>query len=367
MLAGLTSQTSKLALIAGAVLALTHAPPVAADMSPEMQKLVAEANKDGTLNVTWSQDVLGGASGQKIFEKNINAMFGTKLSIHYAPGASMAATAHKIASEIAAGKASSTDLYIGPGPFAQVLTSRNGFQAYDWQKLLPGRITSDMAEEDNQVVRFATGFPGVTYNTQLVPKDKVPERLTDFLQPFWKGKIASTVYAAGFEAISSTDRWGPDKAIDYIKKLSGQVSGLLRCGDGERIATGEYAAMVMDCSPQQADEWKARGAPVDHAIMLDAAQRRFWYLGVPKNAPHKAAAALYVAYAMTSEGQQTVRKTWLVDLDTLPDAPDHDFAPKLEKKGAKFLDITIDYLNKHPEMDKAKDPMVKALRASQKK
>ncbi len=367
MLSGLTSQTSKLALAAGAVLALAGASAFAADMSPEMKKLVAEANKEGTLNVAWSQDVLGGAEGQKIFAKNINKMFGTNIEIHYAPGASMAATAHKLASEIAAGQPASTDVYIGPGPFAQVLTSRHDMIAYDWPKLLPGRITSDITEEDNQVVRFATGFPGVTYNTQIVTKEHVPERLTDFLKPFWKGKIASTVYAAGFEAISSTDRWGPDKAIAFIKKLSGQLSGLLRCGDGERIATGEYAALVLDCSPQQADEWRMKGAPVDHAIMLDAAQRRFWYLGVPKNAPHKAAAALYVAYTMTTEGQQTVRKTWLVDLDTLPDAPDHDFAAKYEAKGAKFLDITIAYLNAHPEMDKAKGPMVKAMRASQKK
>ncbi len=366
---GHVSQTSKLALAlaAGAVLALAAAPVSAAEMSPELKKLVAEANKEGQLNVTWSQDVFNGAEGQKLFQKEINAMFGTNIAIHYAPGASMAATAHKLASEIAAKQPASTDIYIGPGPFAQVLTSRHDLIPYDWQKILPGRITADVTEEGNQAVRFATGFPGVTYNTQLVPKNETPKRLTDFLKPFWKGKIASTVYAAGFEAISSNDRWGPEKSIDYIKKLSGQLSGLLRCGDGERIATGEYAALVMDCSPQQADEWRMKGAPVAHAIMLDAAQRRFWYFGVPKNAVNKAAAALYVAFSMTSEGQKLIRKTWLVDLDTLPDAPDHNFAAKYEKEGAKFLDITIAYLNAHPEMDKAKGPMVKALRASQKK
>lgn len=369
MLSGTPSQISKLALAAGAVLALAAVPAAAAkmSMSPAMKKLVAEANKEGALNVTWSQDVFNGAEGQKLFQKEINAMFGTHIAIHYAPGASMAATAHKLASEIAAKQPASTDIYIGPGPFAQVLTRRHDLIAYDWEKILPGRITPDITEEENQVVRFATGFPGVTYNTQLVPKNETPHRLTDFLKPFWKGKIASTVYAAGFEAISSNDRWGPKKAIDYIKRLSKQVSGLLRCGDGERIATGEYAAMVMDCSPQQAVEWKRKGAPVAHAIMLDAAQRRFWYLGVPKNAVHKAAAALYIAFTMTSEGQRLVRKTWYVDLDTLPDAPDHNFAAKYEKEGAKFLNITIDYLNEHPEMDKAKGPMVRALRASQKK
>jgi ABC-type Fe3+ transport system substrate-binding protein len=336
----------------------------AADMSPELKALVEAAKKEGALTLAWSQDVLGGADGAKLFEAAINKAYGTNIAIKFVPSIPQPALASKIVTEAAAGQKATSDVYLGANYASAILTDRKGMIPHEWTKLLPGRITPDLVEEGGQAVRFATGFPGVTYNTELVPPARVPKKLTDLLDPWWKGKLASTVYAASFEAISSPDMLGYQGSIDYIKKLAPQLSGLIRCGDGERIATGEYAALALDCSSQQATHWKRKGAPIAQAQLIDAAQLRYWYVGVPKNAAHPAAGALWIAYSLTPEGQALVRKTWDVDLDSFPEVPDHGLAAELKAKGAKMVAMTIPYWNAHKEMDKAKDEMVEILRTS---
>ncbi len=41
---------------------------------------------------------------------------------------------------------------------------------------------------------------------------------------------------------------GDRKTIDYVRALSKQIAGVMRCGETERVATGEYLALVMDCT-----------------------------------------------------------------------------------------------------------------------
>lgn len=360
-------QRFRLGLIASVSVAVFASAATAADMSPELKALAAKANAEGALTLAWAQDVMGGAEGVKQFEAAINKAYGTKIAIKFVPSIPQPALASKIVTEAAAGQKATTDVYLGANYAASILTTRNGMIPYEWTKLLPGRVTPDLVEEGGQAVRFATGFPGVTYNTNMVPANRVPTKLADLLDPWWKGKLASTVYAASFEAVSSPDMLGYQGSLDYIKKLAPQLSGLIRCGDGERIATGEYAALALDCSSQQATEWKRKGAPIAQAVLIDAAQLRYWYVGVPKNAPHPNSGALFIAYSLTPEGQALVRKTWDVDLDSFPEVPDHALAGQLKAKGAKMLAMTIPYWNAHADMDKAKDEMVKILRTSKKK
>jgi ABC-type Fe3+ transport system substrate-binding protein len=352
------------ALAAALAAAMSISATEAADMSPELKSVAEAAKKEGALTLAWSQDVLGGADGAKLFEAAINKTYGTSIAIKFVPSIPQPALASKIVTEAAAGQKATSDVYIGANYASAILTDRKGMIPTEWAKLLPGRITPDLVEEGGQAVRFATGFPGVTYNTELVPAAHVPKSLNDLLDPWWKGKLASTVYAASFEAISSPDMLGHDGSLEYIKKLTSQLSGLIRCGDGERIATGEYAALALDCSSQQATFWKRKGAPVAQAQLVDAAQLRYWYVGVPKNAAHPNAATLWIAFSLTPEGQALVRKTWDVDLDSFPEAPDHGLAAELRAKGAKMVAMTIPYWNAHKDMDKAKDEMVEILRTS---
>src|SRR4029077_18667074 len=112
-------------------------------------------------------------------------------------------------------------------------------------------------------------------------------------------------YAAGFDVLLADDVWGRQRTVEYVRKLSRQITGVIRCGEAERIATGEYLALVMDCTGQDALQGQEKGAPLDQMMPLDAAQQRYYYyFAVPRNAQHPNAAKLYAIFTMTEDGQK---------------------------------------------------------------
>lgn len=337
---------------------------LAADFSPEMLDLIKKANAEGDLHVAWSQSSLGGAQGARKVEEAMNKMFGTKIKISFSPGRSMAATSAKIRAEYAAGQPAISDVYLGSSPFIVPLIKRKVLMAFPYDKMLPGRITSAMLEGDGTSLRIATGLGGVTYNTELVPGGKPPTSIYDFLKPEWKGKVASTPYAASFDTLTATGVWGPEKTEDYVRKLSKNVRGLIRCGEGERIATGEVIAMVMDCHGQTARQWAAKGAPVAQFIDPEAAIKRQFYVAVPKNSAHKHTAALYNVFLMTKQGQDLVYETWLLDSDLFADSNTGKEVAELSKKGAKFAEGSIEFETAHPEINELKKTLVKILKSA---
>lgn len=349
-----------------AVAGLLGGPLAAADFTPELRDLIKNANAEGKLHISWSQANLGGSAGSKKFQAAINKMFGTDIRITFSPGRSMPGMTAKISAEAAAGQPASSDIYLGAAWTTQPLVQRKLLVAYPWTKLLPGRIAPEMAEGGGTAVRVATGLSGVTYNTKLMPTKQKPTRLSDFLDPAWKGKIASTPYAASFDTISANSMWGPEKTIAFVRKLSTQIRGLMRCGEGERIATGEVLALVMDCSGQDALLWSSKGAPIAQMLPLDAAQKRYYYMAVPKNAANKSAAALFAVYCMTDEGQKLLWDTWKVDLDAFPASHQRVRVAAAEKMGAKFTEATIAFMVAHPEISATKKTLVKILKSTKK-
>lgn len=345
-----------------AVVSFAASGAFAADFSPELQDLIKKANAEGKLHLAWSQSSLGGAAGARKVEAAMNKMFGTNIKISFSPGRSMAAMSGKIRAEVAAGQPATSDTYLGSSPFALPLIKRKVLVAFPYTKMLPGRITPAMVEGDSTAVRFATGLGGVTYNTKLAPS--TPKKITDFLKPEWKGKIASTPYAASFDTLTAEGVWGPKKTEDYVRKLSKNIRGLIRCGEGERIATGEIIAIVMDCHGQTARAWAARGAPVAQVLFPEAAIKRQFYLAVPKNSAHKHAAALYTVFLMTKEGQKLVYETWLMDSDLFPESHSNKRVADLEKRGAKFAEGSIAFQAAHPEINKLKKTLVKILKSA---
>ena len=216
-----------------------------------------------------------------------------------------------------------------------------------------------MIEMDGRLIRIVTGLSGATYNSALAPMK--PTTLDDFLKSAWKGKIASTPYAAGFDVLLADDVWGRERTFAYVRALSKEVSGLIRCGEAERIATGEYLALVMDCTGQDALQWQEKGAPVGQMMPLDAAQQRYYYFAVPKNAQHPNAAKLYTIFTMTAEGQQLAYDTWKTDLHFLPGSSMVKTVDDYKKLGVKFKEVTIDWYRTHPEINAGKSELIKIL------
>jgi iron(III) transport system substrate-binding protein len=208
-----------------------------------------------------------------------------------------------------------------------------------------------------------TGLSGATYNSALAPMK--PVTLEDFLKPAWKGKIASTPYAAGYDILLAEDVWGKEKTFNYVRAVSQQITGLIRCGEAERIATGEYLALVMDCTGQDALQWKEKSAPLEQMMPLDAAQQRYYYFAIPKNAQHPNAAKLYSIFMMTEEGQKLSYDTWKTDLHSFPGSKMGKMVDDYAKLGVKFKEVTVAWYSQHPEIDASKSELMKILTTKQ--
>ena len=348
---------SALAAFAAAVVAA--APAGAQNFNDALKKLVGDAGKEGKLILGWSNNSLAGIQGAQRAQAAMNKMFGTNIRIDFLPGPDMARVANQLTTEYSAGQKAHVDVMLGAATQLAPMIRMDVLRAIDWRAFMPERIGADMVEMDGRMIRLVTGLSGATYNSALAPMK--PERLDDFLRPEWKGRIASTPYAAGFDVLVASDIWGEARTFDFVRKLSRQVSGLIRCGDAERVATGEYLAIVMDCTGQDALVWQEKGAPIDQMLPLDAAQKRYYYFAIPKHAQNPAAATLYALFMMTAEGQKLAFETWKTDLHLFPESKMAKITGDMEMRGVQFREITMKWWMDHPEIDQKRGELIKII------
>jgi hypothetical protein len=233
--------------------------------SPALAALIKGAAAEGKIDLQWSSSLLGGLDGVSQAVDGMNKMFGLHLEPRLTPDPdSVPQLLNKVAVTQKAGQPSPTDAFVGTTVHIATAIQRDMVQGADWTALLPGRITESTIEDKGLAVRVFTTLPGgIVYNTQLAPHP--PTSLADLLKPEWKGKIASNPYGASFELLSASDVWGEEKAIDFVRKFSAQISGLIGCPDMERVASGEFvlhravrlrgAALLLHGHPEE------RGAP----------------------------------------------------------------------------------------------------------
>jgi len=345
--------------LAGLLIHAASVPAASQEASPALKELAAAAGREGTLTLSWSQTTLGGTQGAARLQAAMNRMFGTNIRLSFLPGPDMARVINQVATEFAAGQKAHVDVLLGAAPQIAPVAKLDFFEPVEWQKYLPGRITSEMTELGGRIIRIVTGLSGVTYNSQLAPMK--PTVLQDFLKPEWKGKIASTPYAAGLDVLLAEDVWGREKTVNYVRALARQIAGVMRCGEAERVATGEYLALVMDCTGQDALIWQERGAPLAQLMPLDGAEQRYYYFAVPKNAQHPNAAKLFTAFLLTEEGQKLAYDTWKIDLHFLPGSKMGAMVADYQKRGVKFKEVTVDWWRAHPEIEATRSELIKIL------
>lgn len=327
-----------LAVITAAVAWLSAALPVAAQtvtMTLALKTLIEAADKEGQVAVLGTADSWGGPKGAKVIEERLNKTFGTHITIKWSPTTSFPETGNQIALSYRANMPSPTDVYISVGRNLAQLEKFDLFRPAPLSDYMPSRAGGDVVE-DGKYVKLYTGTLGFGYNTAQAPSK--PETLLDFLKPEWKGKIATTAFGSGFEQLASKDAWGPEKTLDYAKKLVAQIGGLMLCTEPERIASGEFLALVTDCSGGITVRAAAAGAPLARVIAPDNPIVNYGYGSVPKNAAHPNAAMLYILYLLSEDGQQLTWSMNYLDLDFLPGSHSSGQLREVEKKyGFKFI------------------------------
>jgi len=180
-----------------------------------------------------------------------------------------------------------------------------------------------------------------SYNTNLVKKEELPKSYQDLAHPRWKGRL-------GIEA--EDDDWfamiikalGEEQGLRIFREIV-KVNGLsVRKGHtllAGLVASGEIPLALTTYS-HGAEKMKQKGAPVEWFAIAPAIGRANG-IGVVRKPPHPHAAALFVDFLLSPEGQQILQKGGYVPASLRVE----DRAQKLE---LRFVDpaVILDELDK---------------------
>lgn len=344
-------------------LALLALPPAAqaADMkrSPELEKLIKAAQQEGELNVLWGS-ALGGAKGVQAMEAAMNRAYGIDVKLKYTPGPSMPRMASRTIQEVKAGKTASSDIYLGIEVAIPGMVKADVLEAVDWASYFP-YVTPDMVVSGGRAILMTTLFNGVLYNTRIVPADKVPQTMDDIFKPAWKGKIASTPYAVVFDRLAIARGYDAMKPI--VQKTAEWAGGLIRCGEYERIATGEFAMLFFDCGRVDEKFLVKNGGPLAHNTLDDALATTLWYFAIPKTSAHPNLAKLFSGFVVSEEGQKISDKYGNATSHLVKGTDAYERVKSAEARGVKLLSLTPDDLMpRSAELIKYKKEFQKILR-----
>lgn len=330
------------AILTAMVSLLALSPAVAADAPKapmNLKELVAGAKKETTLRAMWSSRSLNGSKGFSEIVAAMNKKYGTNIKPQFTPGKSMTNMIGTLTRELKAGQPASTDVVWGNSG-GMLQSGKVGLmRPMEWMAYLERPMLKetgfDPIAPGGIALASASTLVGVLYNSDMVKGDDIPKNLADTLNPKWKGKIASTPYAAGMREFAMPDLLGKEAMVDFTEKLSKQVGGLIRCGTMDRITSGEFVMLVLSCGDQYVNQGKRRGEPLGYAIMDDAVVSHTRYGAVPVHSQAPNAAALFVAYLHSPEGQKWMWDVNGFDFHLYPESHERKVLEAARARGAK--------------------------------
>lgn len=338
-----------------------RASPAGEARTPALQQLIEAAKAEGGRFI--ADAVIDDARGRKEAEIAMEKLFGLKVTWEAVDLMNQNQFASRLLKEIQAGRQPSTDVFNGTQSTIPRLMQGNALESVDnWHALLP-RIPKEAIVSGGGALAERTRIGGFAYNTNLVPANKVPRKMDDFLDPFWKGKLASTTYAAVWDraGVRQDGTYDAEKAQrigDLLTKLVKEkhIVGILRCGDESRISSGEFAGLALLCSQDTVDLARRKGAPIQMAFLEETSNLTHSYLGLMKKAKYPNTAKLFMVFIQTAEGQALLRKWEATDTSFYPENDMYKLVQSLKKKNVDppYIDIPA-YLKARDEVEKWKD------------
>ena len=181
---------------------------------------------------------------------------------------------------------------------------------------------SDSSDPAGGWVDMYSNLRIIGYNTRLVPKDKVPKRYEDLLEPLWKGQIGFPEGQYSWFA-TMLKIMGEERGRKFFQGLSRQ--GLNYRGAqvlvAQMVSAGEFnAGFTYDT---QVLRYRNRGAPIDVAP-LPFATKNIHPIALAARAPHQNAGKVFIEYVLSREGQTFIKNMGRVISRT--DIPQDEFA-----------------------------------------
>lgn len=352
------------AFILAATLGLHDARAEAVAVNPALAKIIEGARQEGKLLIrSTPASTLAGPEAQRAAQEGIKETFGLDIPIEWSPGMAYGPLAAQLFQEMQAGTPASTDvLALTPVQVVPYL-DKGLFRPIAWATLMPS-MNPALIEADGKALRVALSLPNILYNIKAAPWVAGIKNAADLLNPELKGKFVTTPFLGGFDALLAEDAWGVAKTTDYVKKFATQIAGFASCGSVDRIASGEIAALVLDCGGGWPNSLQYRGKNLIAAtIVSDIAELRYSYITIPTHAAHPDAAILYALYITSPQGQQKVMADYNgFDLGEYPGSHARAIVEGEKAKGTTFIDVTVDWWKTHPAIDKEVLDLIKIVR-----
>ena len=337
----------------------------AADAPKTLEELVAGAKKETTLRAMWSSRSLHGSKGMKQIVAAMNKKYGTNIKPLFTPGPSMTKMIGRLTREMKAGQPASTDiLWNNSGGMlksGQVgLTRSMNWMAYLDRPMLKSPGFDPVATKGIGLASAST-LVGIMYNSDVVKGDDIPKSMNDVLHPKWKGKIASTPYVAGLREFATPSLLGREVMIDYAKKLSKHIGGLIRCGTVDRLTSGEFAMLVFSCGDQYVNQAHRDGLPLGYSVVNEAVVSHTRYGAVPVHSQAPNAAALFVAYMHSKEGQKWMWEVNGFDFHLYPESHERKVLEDARSRGAKVVVNSPQWLASQKDYRKTRKELEKIM------
>jgi iron(III) transport system substrate-binding protein len=183
-----------------------------------------------------------------------------------------------------------------------------------------------------------------SYNTNLVKKEELPRTYQDLAHPRWKGRLGIEAEDEDWFAMIIKEL-GEEAGLRTFREIA-RVNGLsVRKGHtllAGLVASGEIPLALTTYS-HGAEKMKQKGAPVEWFAIAPAIGRANG-IGVVRKPAHPHAAALFVDFLLSPEGQQILQKGGYVPANLRVE----DRAQKLP---LKFVDPAV-ILDEHDKWKK---------------
>jgi iron(III) transport system substrate-binding protein len=329
------------------------APPGGATAAP-LQALIDGARQEGQLSFVWGEGTLGGSEGVGRLAAGFNREYGLNLSVRFTPGPSMNSMGVKAVEEYQARRVASSDIVVGYANILAPIIEAGALEPVEWMRWAPNIQDPRLVAPGGVAVTYQSSVRGITYNTNRLTEATLPRSLADLLKPQYRGRIASTPYAAGFDRLAIPELWGEQRTLEYVARLADQVAGLIRCNETERVISGEFDLLAIDCSQTNALAMRAKGAPVDFALAADAPLAALVYMGVPKGAAHPNAAKLWVNYILSREAQDVLYELTFSDSHLLPGGRTAADIERFGLGSGQFVLEDAEFYQRHGEQELAR-------------
>ena len=141
--------------------------------------------------------------------------------------------------------------------------------------------------------------------------------------------------------------------LDYVKKFAGQISGVMTCGELDRVVSGEFAIFGIDCGDHEARLRARRGEPIASFYPREGTEVGYIAPGIPSTATHPDAARLFITFLLTKDGQEILWNRVGEDDDLMPGSHMSGIVANLRREGIKLVEGTqgtgLDL--KYPQLD----------------